>query len=293
MDTAINTAFDYGQAFSRNLGWVTAAEQEILRGKRVAIAGLGGVGGVHATTLARLGIGALNLSDLDTFDIANLNRQAGASMATLGRAKLDVTAETVRAINPEIALRTFPGGIHPGNVEAFLEGVDVYVDGLDFFAFDARESVFAAAWRKGIPAVTVAPIGMGAATLCFIPGKGMSFHDYFAWAGMTDTQRAVRFLVGLTPSLMQRTYLADKTRTDFAARKVPSLPMGVMMCAGVAATETLKLLLGRGLVRPAPAVIHYDAYRQKLVKTRRIGGNRNPLSRLAIWATERILSMRR
>ena len=49
-------SFDYGTAFSRNIGWVTAAEQETLRGKRVAIAGLGGVGGVHLLTLARLGI---------------------------------------------------------------------------------------------------------------------------------------------------------------------------------------------------------------------------------------------
>ena len=46
--------FDYDTAFSRNLGWVTEAEQGLLRGKRVAIAGMGGVGGVHLLTLARL-----------------------------------------------------------------------------------------------------------------------------------------------------------------------------------------------------------------------------------------------
>ena len=49
--------FDYAQAFSRNIGWVTRDEQQRLRGKRVAIAGLGGVGGVHLLTLARLGVG--------------------------------------------------------------------------------------------------------------------------------------------------------------------------------------------------------------------------------------------
>ena len=47
--------FSYDEAFSRNIGWVTEAEQQALRGKRVAIAGLGGVGGVHFLTLARLG----------------------------------------------------------------------------------------------------------------------------------------------------------------------------------------------------------------------------------------------
>ena len=49
--------FDYHAAFSRNLGWVTETEQDILRSKRVAIAGLGGVGGSHLLTLTRLGVG--------------------------------------------------------------------------------------------------------------------------------------------------------------------------------------------------------------------------------------------
>ena len=48
--------FDYATAFSRNIGWLTPQEQESLRSKRVAIAGLGGVGGSHLLTLTRLGI---------------------------------------------------------------------------------------------------------------------------------------------------------------------------------------------------------------------------------------------
>jgi molybdopterin/thiamine biosynthesis adenylyltransferase len=51
-------AFRYEEAFARNIGWVTEAEQAALRGKRIAIAGAGGVGGVHLLTLARLGVGA-------------------------------------------------------------------------------------------------------------------------------------------------------------------------------------------------------------------------------------------
>ena len=50
------STFDYDAAFARNLGWVTEEEQKTLRQKRIAIAGMGGVGGVHLTTLARLGI---------------------------------------------------------------------------------------------------------------------------------------------------------------------------------------------------------------------------------------------
>ena len=61
--------FNYGEAFSRNIGWLASFEQEILRHKRIAIAGLGGVGGIHLLTLCRLGIGKFNIADFDEFAI--------------------------------------------------------------------------------------------------------------------------------------------------------------------------------------------------------------------------------
>ena len=85
--------FSYAAAFTRNIGWVTEWEQDLLRGKRVAIAGLGGVGGSHLLTLTRMGIGAFSLADFDTFDYANFNRQVGATIASVGRRKLDVMSE--------------------------------------------------------------------------------------------------------------------------------------------------------------------------------------------------------
>src|SRR5687768_12387143 len=68
-------SFEYGAAFARNIGWVTETEQHSLAGKRIAIAGLGGVGGFHLLTLARLGVGSFNIADSDRFELANLNRQ--------------------------------------------------------------------------------------------------------------------------------------------------------------------------------------------------------------------------
>ncbi|MET0056427.1 MAG: ThiF family adenylyltransferase, partial [Candidatus Thiodiazotropha sp. 6PLUC10] len=81
------TGFDYQTAFSRNIGWVTKGEQQRLRQARVAIAGLGGVGGSHLLTLTRLGIGEFNLADFDTFAVENFNRQAGANLNTVGQPK--------------------------------------------------------------------------------------------------------------------------------------------------------------------------------------------------------------
>lgn len=282
--------FTYETAFSRNIGWLTQDEQQSLRQKRVAIAGMGGVGGFHLLTLARLGVEKFNIADLDSFELANFNRQAGAGMASLERPKVDVLAEMARDINPEADIRIFSGGVSEQNLPEFFRDVDLYVDGLDFFAFDARERVFDHCARQGIPAITVAPLGMSAALLNFLPDR-MRFEDYFQLAGRPELEKAVRFLVGLAPALLHRHYLADKSRVDLKARKGPSTIMACELCAGVAASEALKILLGRGKVWAAPHGIQFDGYRNKLAHTWRPGGNRNPINRLAIAIAKKTLGL--
>lgn len=292
MDSAASSTFSYDRAFARNVGWVTADEQRRLSRGRVAIAGLGGVGGSHLLTLTRLGIGAFHIADFDTFELANFNRQAGAAVSTIGRAKAEVLERMARDINPELDLRVFAKGVTDDSLGSFLEGVDVYVDGLDFFAFRARGAVFSACAARGIPAITVAPLGMGAALLNFMPG-GMTFEEYFRWQGCSEQEMAIRFLIGLSPALLQRGYLADPSTVDFASGKGPSTPMACELCAGIAATEALKILLDRGRVIAAPRGVHFDAYRNKLVRTWRPFGNRNPVQRLAIALARRQLRRRR
>lgn len=274
-------AFDYGTAFDRNIGWVTEDEQRALRTKRVAIAGMGGVGGVHLTTLARLGIGRFHVADLDRFELANFNRQVGATMSTLGYAKVDTLARMAQDINPEVELERFTDGVHAGNLDRFFAGVDLYIDGLDAWAFEAREMVFAYCAEHGIPAITVAPLGMSAALMNFLPG-GMTFEEYFQLKGVSDEEKAIRFLVGFAPSLLHRHYLVDKTRVDLKGGTGPSTGLACQICAGVATAEALKILLQRGTVWGAPHAIQFDAYRNKLSHTWRPGGNRHPLNRAAI-----------
>jgi molybdopterin/thiamine biosynthesis adenylyltransferase len=286
---AVKTEFDYDNAFSRNIGWVTASEQQTLRGKRVAIAGLGGVGGAHLLTLTRLGIGAFHIADFDIFDIANFNRQAGAMTSTVGREKSEVLCRMARDINPELQVTVFAKGVNEQNMDAFLDGIDLYVDGLDFFAFSARKAVFHACAQRGVPATTAAPLGMGAAVLNFVPG-GMTFEEYFRWDGCSEDQMALRFLIGLAPAMLQLGYLVDRNAVDFHARKGPSTPMACDICAGMAATEALKILLHRGKVLAAPHGVHFDAYRCKMVRTWRPGGNRNPIQRLALAIATRQIS---
>lgn len=272
-------AFSYDAAFERNLGLVTPEEQARLRRARVAITGMGGVGGAHLITLARLGIGAFHVADPDRFDLPNFNRQYGATVRTLGRNKAEVMAEVAREVNPGLSLVVLPEPVTPDNVGPFLDGVDVLIDGIDFFALDARRLVFREARRRGIWAVTAGPLGFSAAWLVFAP-DGMSFDEYFDLDAATDRfDQLVSFLIGLAPRATHRTYL-DFTRVDPTTGRGPSSGLACHLCSGVAAAETLKILLGRGPVRPAPWAFQFDAYRQVLVRDRARRGNRHPLRRL-------------
>lgn len=282
------TSFSYDEAFSRNLGWVTEAEQLRLKRSRVCIAGLGGVGGVYLLTLARLGVGSFSIADFDSYALANFNRQVGATVSTLNQPKLDVMLKMAHDINPELQVRVFNEGLNTTNLGAFLADGDVYLDGLDFFALEIRRRVFELCAVKEIAATTVAPLGMGAALLNFIPG-GMTFEEYFRLDGQTEDDQALRFLIGLSPAMLQMSYLVDPSRVDLANRRGPSTVIGVQLCSGIAAAQVLKLVLGRGPVLAAPGGLHFDAYRNRMRRTWRPGGNRNPFQRLLLTIAKRRL----
>ena len=151
--------FDYGQAFSCNLGWLTSEEQSKLRSSSVAIAGLGGAGGFQAEALARLGVGGFHLADFDRFEITNFNRQAGATVKTLGQPKVDVIRQKILDVNPEAKILTFEEGFTEKTRDPFLDSVQLVIDGIDFFALDRKAFLFDSARRKRIPAVTACPVG--------------------------------------------------------------------------------------------------------------------------------------
>ena len=283
----MTAAFDYDAAFSRNLGWVTEWEQQALRARSVAIAGLGGVGGVHLLTLARLGVGGFRIADFDRFDLVNFNRQAGATLSALGRPKLDVMAEMALEVNPGLRLARFPDGVTDANLDAFLAGADLFVDGLDFFALRVRRRVFARCAELGIPALTAAPIGMGVGFLAFVPG-GMGFEEYFRLEGRPEEEQYLRFLMGLAPRGLHRSYLVDPARVDLAGRRGPSTAMACQLCAGVTGVAALKLLLGRGDVKPAPYHHHFDPYVGRYAVTKLPRGNAGRWQRAKLAVARRM-----
>ncbi|MBP5310586.1 MAG: tRNA threonylcarbamoyladenosine dehydratase [Lachnospiraceae bacterium] len=99
---------------------------------RVAVFGIGGVGGYTVEALARSGVGALDLIDDDKVCLTNINRQILATRKTVGKYKVDVAAERVHEINPDCEVRTFKTFFLPDTQDMFdFTDYDYVVDAID------------------------------------------------------------------------------------------------------------------------------------------------------------------
>ena len=98
-----------------------------LRHSRVAVLGLGGVGGAAAEAICRSGVGAMLLADYDRVDITNLNRQLIAVTSTVGHDKTEAAARRLRDINPELDLTLREGRLTPENLPEVLDWQPDYI----------------------------------------------------------------------------------------------------------------------------------------------------------------------
>ena len=123
-------AFDYGAMVSRNLGFVTAAEQERIRATPVFVCGVGGMGGACVQTLARAGVERLGLAEIDRFDVSNLNRQVFAFLSTVGQEKLASTIERLADVNPGLRIEAWRAE-WVERLDEILASYKIVVNGMD------------------------------------------------------------------------------------------------------------------------------------------------------------------
>ena len=123
---------------------------QTLARSRVAVFGVGGVGGYVVEALARSGIGALDLIDSDRVCPSNLNRQILATHQTIGRYKVDVAEERVHAINPACTVRTYRTFYLPETRDQFdFRQYDYVVDAID--TVTGKLTLIEAAREAGVP----------------------------------------------------------------------------------------------------------------------------------------------
>lgn len=129
-----------------------------LREARVCVVGIGGVGSWAAEALARSGVGAITLIDLDMVAESNTNRQIHALGDIYGKAKVDAMAERIAAINPDCRVGTVEDFITPENTAELLAGpFDAVIDAID--QVRAKAAMIAHCHRVRLPIVTAGAAG--------------------------------------------------------------------------------------------------------------------------------------
>lgn len=139
--------------FSRTRMLLGGKAMERLAGARVAVFGIGGVGGYVCEALARSGVGAFDLVDSDRVCLSNLNRQIIATHKTIGQYKVDAMRERIREINPEADVRVYRCFFLPENAADFpFAAYDYVVDAVD--TVTAKIELILRAKEKNVPVIS-------------------------------------------------------------------------------------------------------------------------------------------
>jgi hypothetical protein len=195
MDTLM-PPFTYEEFTTRNIGFVTQAQQARLRDATVFVCGTGGMGGACIMALARAGVGRLIIADLDTFAISNLNRQVFAFTGTVGREKAEATRDLCLTINPQMQIEVH-GKDWPKRASAAIRDSAIVVNGTDDLGASlllyraARElgRTVVDAYASPLPSVYVTrPSDPMPEERLGYPTRGT------AWDALTPEQRATAFL---------------------------------------------------------------------------------------------------
>ncbi len=258
----------YRAIFSRNLGLFSEAEQEILRKSTIAIAGVGGVGGLAAERLIRLGIGGLKITDPGDFEESNFNRQFGSSMHSLGLNKAEVVYNQIKDINPRARIvHTGTGITGEPDANLLVEGCDFVIDAMDHGLY--RESILLqrAARTRGLHYLFTGAIGFGAIAVVFAPDS-ITLEEYDGFSPDIDVSKPVKLKISSDKVLpVIPSYAKDMTmvRESIAGeRPIPTCSIGAGLAALLAASEAINVILKKPVPK-APNYTYLDLFDRRMV----------------------------
>ena len=139
--------------FSRTSMLIGVEALEKLNNSRVAVFGVGGVGGFTAEALVRAGIGAIDVIDNDVISVSNINRQILATQSTVGKYKVDVATDRIKDINPQCNVKAHKLFFMPDTADKIDFSVyDYVVDAID--TVTAKKQIILSAKQAGVPVIS-------------------------------------------------------------------------------------------------------------------------------------------
>ena len=221
--------------------------QRKLKGSRVCVVGVGGLGSPVCIQLASMGVGYLRLIDRDVVEMSNLQRQHIYGIDKLGYPKVEAASERLKNLNPFIEIDPVPMSLRPGNAENLIMGVDLVIDCLD--SMSARYALNRACAKQGIPLVYGAVIMNVGNCTSIIPGETPCLECFqgniddsnlpscatngvhpsiISIIASIQVSEAIRILLGLDPNLAGQLLFCDLGDLSFeriGIRRVDTCPV--------------------------------------------------------------------
>lgn len=267
-----NWSESFKQMVDRNVGFISAEQQEKLRACKVAVLGAGGIGGTAFEVLVRTGIGRFSIVDRDTFEPTNLNRQILATRRTLGKRKIDVAADRAKEINPDVLVEKFDH-IDEANVGEILDGAAVAVMGIDSLgpciiaSRKCRDLNIPLVEGWAIPYGNVRVFTKDTPTLeqvYGLPTEGRPVAD-ISEGELKQLGLLIFQKLGQIEGV--REYYSDEVIENIQRGRIVSFAPTVWLTAVLMALETVKVLLDWGKPALAPNLALYDPFQQRIPGT--------------------------
>lgn len=251
-------SFSYAEFTTRNLGFVTADEQETLRRARVFIPGTGGMGGTAVAVLARSGVENFIISDPDVFEVSNLNRQIFSSVDRLGKSKAESAKESLLQINPQIKVEILSRE-WTDKLDTLLPKVDLVINGCDDAVATVRlmrkakehGKTVIDAFASTLPSVyVVRPTDKRPEELFSYPSVGLSESELTPEIAKGCARREIEYVLANSTTLKHVVMDIAKEMISGKRSRISQAPM-VWMTGLLMSYEAMKVLLNKpALVGP-------------------------------------------
>jgi len=201
--------------------------QKKLKGSRVCVVGMGGLGSPITIQLASMGVGYLRIVDRDVVEMSNLQRQHLYGVDQVGLPKVEAAAERIGRLNPFIEVDAMPASLTPFNAGEIVEGMDVVLDSLDMMA--PRYSLNRACVKQGIPLVHGAVLMTSGNASTIIPGETACLECF--QGDIDDDALPTCAMVGVHPSIISivASIMVSETVRIITGKK-PLLADKLMFC---------------------------------------------------------------
>ena len=255
----------YKESTARNIGIISFNDHQRIKDASVSIAGLGGVGGLLAERLVRIGVGRLKISDPGLFERSNFNRQFGAAVSSLDKNKAKVISDALIDINNDLDISFDDRGIYSqSNADELVSDTSVVIDAMDYPLI--KESIYLqrAARKRGIYYLFGSALAYGALVVIFDP-NGFTLEEYNGFQKDANLEHlnipniAFEKVCPELPSYIIKSCNLEmlKEMTE-GKRPLSAICIGAGLSSIMLANEVISIILGRKPTIFAPHYLHID-----------------------------------